>query len=256
MAGNRGKDWGKDKKFAEGQAEQVLDTLFFDFIDLAKKLQPKVVVAENVKGMLMGEAKQYVRKVYDEFQRAGYQLKVRPYLLNAATMGVPQRRERIFFVAIRNDLSNQFMEQLDMFQVAPKLDLEFNEDEIPYKYIRDTKGNESALGLPKMIRKYWLLCQAGNYFNTVHPKGSYFNEAKLHPDKVIPTIRSKGFPYDSAVERVLFDSEGCKAGTYPLDYVFSTRKAKYLIGMSVPPVMVAQIATRIYDQWLSKLKNN
>ena len=57
MAGNRGDDWGKEKKFREGQAEQVLDTLFFDFIDLAKKLQPKVVVAENVKGLLLGSAR-------------------------------------------------------------------------------------------------------------------------------------------------------------------------------------------------------
>ena len=58
MAGNREKDWGKEKKFREGQAEQVLDTLFFDFIDLAKKLQPKIVIAENVKGILLGEAKE------------------------------------------------------------------------------------------------------------------------------------------------------------------------------------------------------
>ena len=62
MAGNRGKDWGKEKKFREGQSKQVLDTLFFDFIDLAKKLQPKVVIAENVKGVLLGEAKDYVKK--------------------------------------------------------------------------------------------------------------------------------------------------------------------------------------------------
>ena len=34
MTGNREKDWGKKKKFREGQAEQVLDNLFFDFIDL------------------------------------------------------------------------------------------------------------------------------------------------------------------------------------------------------------------------------
>ena len=67
MAGNREKDWGKDKVFREGQAMQVLDTLFFDFIDLAKKLQPKVVVAENVKGLLLGEAKAYVRQIYREY---------------------------------------------------------------------------------------------------------------------------------------------------------------------------------------------
>ena len=79
MAGNREKDWGKEKKFREGQADQVLDNLFFDFIDLAKKLQPKVVVSENVKGMLLGNAKQYVRRIYAAFQEAGYQLRVSPY---------------------------------------------------------------------------------------------------------------------------------------------------------------------------------
>lgn len=72
IAGSREDAWGKMKHFREGQAEQVLDTLFFDFIDLAKKLQPKVVVAENVKGLLLGEAKDYVRRIYDGFEDAGY----------------------------------------------------------------------------------------------------------------------------------------------------------------------------------------
>ena len=41
--------------------------VFFDFIDLAKELQPKIVIAENVKGLLMGNAKDYVIKIYNEF---------------------------------------------------------------------------------------------------------------------------------------------------------------------------------------------
>jgi DNA (cytosine-5)-methyltransferase 1 len=53
MAGRREKDWGKVKKFKEGQTPQILDTLFYDFIDLAKKLQPKIVIAENVTGILI-----------------------------------------------------------------------------------------------------------------------------------------------------------------------------------------------------------
>ena len=72
MAGTREKDWGKEKKFREGQALQVLDNLFFDFIDLAKELQPKIVVAENVKGLLQGGAKSYVRQIYRDFDLAGY----------------------------------------------------------------------------------------------------------------------------------------------------------------------------------------
>jgi len=72
MAGSREADWGKEKKFREGQAEQVLDTLFFDFIELAKKLQPKVVIAENVKGLLLGDARAYVSRNYEAFDEAGY----------------------------------------------------------------------------------------------------------------------------------------------------------------------------------------
>jgi DNA (cytosine-5)-methyltransferase 1 len=59
---------------------------------------------------------------------------------------------------------------------------------------------------------------------------------------------------------VLFDKkrnrnkkELCDCGTYPHDYEFLTNKPEYLIGMSVPPVMTAQIASRIYEQWLSKM---
>jgi DNA (cytosine-5)-methyltransferase 1 len=97
MAGSREKGWGKKKKFREGQAEQTLDDLFFDFIELARKLQPKVVVAENVKGMLQGNAKGYVKQIIGLFNVVGYDVQL--FLLNAATMGVPQKRERVFLFA-------------------------------------------------------------------------------------------------------------------------------------------------------------
>lgn len=106
IAGNREKDWGKEKKFREGQSAQVLDTLFFDFIALARVLQPKVVVAENVKGLLMGSAIDYVRRIYKDFDNAGYYCQ--HFLLDASKMGVPQKRERIFFICIRHDLGINF----------------------------------------------------------------------------------------------------------------------------------------------------
>ncbi|MFT5450574.1 MAG: DNA (cytosine-5)-methyltransferase 1 [Enterobacterales bacterium] len=255
MAGNREKDWGKEKKFREGQADQVLDTLFFDFIDLAKELQPKVVVAENVSGMMMGEAKEYVKKVYTEFQNAGYQLRIEPYLLDASTMGVPQRRRRVFFVALRNDLAGQFMEQVDMFQSAPKLDLEFNDKIVPYKEIQDHTDKSVLSHLA--VSKLWDLCAAGESFSTVHPKGSFFNGSKAHPDKVVPTITAqpggtRGV-WSHTTKRPLNDLEIKKAGTYPMDYIFNDCPVVYLVGMSVPPVMTAQVASRIHEQWLSKL---
>jgi len=87
MAGSRESQWGKEKKFREGQAEQVLDDLFFHFIATAAKLNPKIVVAENVKGLIMGNARGYVKQIFNEFDKIGYDCQL--FLLNAAFMGVP-----------------------------------------------------------------------------------------------------------------------------------------------------------------------
>jgi DNA (cytosine-5)-methyltransferase 1 len=257
MAGNRESDWGKEKVFREGQAEQVLDTLFFDFIDLAKKLQPKVVIAENVKGLMLGEAKQYVRKIYAAFQDAGYQLRITPYLLDASKMGVPQKRERVFFVALRNDLAGQFMEQIDMFQSAPKLDLNFDEPEIKYGELADYEGDL----ISDHVMKAWE-CRAPGDLSIADSKEragmkvSDMNTGYVFEDKVCQTLTAKG-RYGSLLFSKpirLSKNEFCKIGSYPLDYNFNGNPWGYVIGMSVPPLMTAQIATRVYTQWLAALK--
>lgn len=257
MAGNREKDWGKEKKFREGQAEQVLDNLFFDFIDLAKELQPKVVVAENVSGLMMGAAKEYVKRIYKAFKDAGYQLRIEPYLLDASTMGVPQRRRRVFFIALRNDIADPFMEQVDMFQQAPKLDLNFHEPDILFKDLADYKG----VTITEYAKRAW---------DKRHPtdnniadskkragmKVSDMNTGYVFDEKVCQTLTSKGacgsLLYSKPIR--LSKDEFCKIGSFPLDYNFVSNFG-YMIGMSVPPVMTAQIASRIYEQWLIKICN-
>jgi len=251
MAGNREKDWGKEKKFREGQAMQVLDNLFFDFIDLAKKLQPKVVVAENVKGLLLGSAKKYVIEIYKQFDEAGYY--VQHWLLDASKMGVPQRRERVFFIALRKDLAEPFMVQKDMFTVVPELKLEFNEPEICYGEFADASDTETKSNT--IVSEYWHKVNEGQSFSVAHEKGSYFGDYKESLNKPLQTII--GEPnhggWHPFIQRMLNQKELCNGGTYPIDYDFKGMKPKYLIGMSVPPVMTAQIATENYNQWLSKL---
>lgn len=256
MAGNREKDWGKEKKFREGQAEQVLDNLFFDFIDLAKKLQPKVVVAENVKGLLLGAAKDYVRRIYKAFNEAGYSLRIEPYLLDASKMGVPQRRERVFFIAIRNDLAKPFLEQVDMFQIAPKLDLNFNELPINFYEVFENNSNERQL-LGEALRLWHKRIDTDkdleNVSNREGRPNFMFNHKFIKKSKVANTITGNDNCCLYEEPRYRSKSELCKCGTYPMDYDFKINKPEYLIGMSVPPVMTAQIATEIYNQWLSKL---
>tara|TARA_R110000803_G_C11946369_1_gene317159 strand:- start:139 stop:1149 length:1011 start_codon:yes stop_codon:yes gene_type:complete len=225
MAGNREKDWGKTKTFREGQSKQRLDDLFFDYIKLAKKLQPKVVIAENVKGLIQGNAKSYVHRIKKEFELAGY--KVQLFLLNAASMGVPQKRERVFFICQRNDLN------------LPKLNLKFSETSILFSQISEVHSEGL---LTEKYSQYWDEAKQGESV------GKFKAIKKLKLNSVSNTITT-GDIYHPTQKRTLSKNEYCKIGSYPLDYCFKKIDPKYLIGMSVPPIMTAQIAHQIYLQW-------
>jgi DNA (cytosine-5)-methyltransferase 1 len=241
MAGNREKDWGKTKVFREGQAEQRLDDLFFDYIALAKKLQPKVVIAENVKGLIQGNAKAYVHRIKKEFEAAGY--KVQLFLLNAASMGVPQKRERVFFICQRNDLN------------FPKLELKFSEVAILFKDIEPIKGKE--IKKDTQYFEYWnLMISTDKDFCDINKrlkrKPNGFGKHFLQMNYTPGTIVSGDSYFMGSNKNEVSNVDLCKIGTYPLDYNFKKIEPKYLIGMSVPPVMTAQIATEIYNQWFKK----
>ena len=112
-AGSRDKAWGKEKHFAEGQKLQTLDDLVFIYCDTILKLKPKTFLLENVSGIIKGNAKSYSRRIVEYLTANGYDVQV--FCLNAATMGVPQLRERVFFIGHKKEYH------------LPKLVLNFNE---------------------------------------------------------------------------------------------------------------------------------
>lgn len=249
MAGNREQDWGKEKKFREGQADQILDTLFFDFIDLGLKLQPKVIIAENVKGLLLGEAQKYVRRIMIAFDDAGYYVDYK--LLNAARMGVPQRRERVFFYAIRKDLYQG--EFADMFGVNPVLELEFDEIDIPYKEIQT---NADRKPLQDSLYKAYEYCREHNtsdfakYYEEKEGKRKAFNTRLIFDNQVCDTITSGCAHVINNKCSYINDEEIIHASAFPADFNFENNQVKYICGMSVPPIMMARIANEVYKQWL------
>lgn len=229
LAGDRGKTWGIKKKFKEGQAEQILDTLFFDFIDLAKKLQSKLFIAENVKGLIQGKAVKYLEKVYKELDKAGYV--ANHYLLDASKMGVPQKRERVFVIGIRKDLAAPFVKKHGLFGYKLKLDMTFNEKEIPLRMF--------AKGKPKTDRMNYLSDRFGDVVVNLNK-----------PSQTLTTINR--YWLDS--NNVLDDDTIAQIGTFPLDYQYPNKNKLYVNAMAVPPVLMAQVAKRIHEQILSKIQ--
>ena len=241
MAGNREDDWGVEKVFREGQALQSLDDLFFDYIKLVNKLRPKVALAENVTGLIKGNARAYVSDIIKEFKAIGY--RVQMFQLNAASMGVPQRRERIFFIALRNDI------------ILPPLKLSFHAEPVTFGIIEDQVQNVFGKPITEIIKPYWAMTKPGKPLSKVHPKGHYFNSYKVNRSHVVITVAANdGARYIHHSEPFKISDECLKLiGSFPMDYNFLDVRPQYLIGMSVPPVMIANIAHEIYVQWLSKL---
>ena len=238
-AGKREDGWNIEKRFREGQAKQRLDDLFFYFIDVAKRFQPKVVIAENVKGLITGAAKGWVNQIVKAFDEAGYSVQM--FLFNAAKMGVPQRRERVFFIAHRKDLN------------LPKLKMMFDSKPIPFSEVREPYGKPvSENSLAYRLLKYRLPTDRdlSDINRRIRKKHSGFTLALAHDDEPIQTITSGGDQYRMCDGMLMTDRDIINCQTFPQDYDFMGQSVQYVCGMSVPPVMMAKISEQVYLQWL------
>ena len=248
MAGSREKTWGKEKKFREGQSHQVLDDLFFSYLDMVELLQPRVFVAENVKGILIGKAKGYAKAIVQRAKEIGYSVQV--FLVDATNCGVPQKRQRVFFVGTRET----------------KPPLVWN-PKSPVVSFNDACGDivngsndleEVTLKIGTERRKYWEKTKPGEYLSANHPKGYFFTFKKNALDNPVGTICGSSNAFHGKEPRLFTWKELLRLGTFPDDYNAITKKSKgtkagkyhYVVGMSVPPFMIRSLAKAIEKQWL------
>ena len=76
--------------------------LYKEMVRIVRAKQPKVFIAENVKGFMTLYRGKIIKLVREAFEEAGYTISTT--LIKASEYGVPQRRERVIMVGIRNDL--------------------------------------------------------------------------------------------------------------------------------------------------------
>ena len=241
MAGSREKAWGKEKIFAEGQALQTLDDLVFVYCETIKKLHPKVFLLENVKGLAVGNARSYLRRIFDTLNAAGYTCQV--FILNAASMGVPQMRERCFVIGRRKDLD------------LPPVKLSFNEPPILFGDIIDKTDQKN--NLPPFAQKAYEVRRPedSRIYDTNRRefgKNSGYTNFWTPEDKVCHTLCTTEL-YLTSIPRSMNETELLKVSTFPQDYQYpNIGRLRFLTGMSVPPVMTAQVAHQIAVQVFGK----
>jgi DNA (cytosine-5)-methyltransferase 1 len=236
-AGAREKKWGTAHSFREGQVKQRLDDLFMHFIEVGKRLQPKVIVAENVQGLLKGNAKGYVKEIFAAYREAGYRPQL--FLLNSAKMGVPQARPRTFFVASREDLD------------LGKIRLDFDERLVTLREALKGTSPKGAKPLGPKAARLWANTVQGDSFSKA-AGGSWFTWYRLAWTRPAGTIVSGSPPGHPEEPRHLSPSEMVRVQSFPDDYNFLDNDSNYVCGMSVPPFMTQRVALAIREQWLKK----
>lgn len=247
MAGSREAGRGKEKHFREGQSKQVLSDLFFDYLGLVGRLRPKVAIAENVKGMLIGNAKGYTKMVMARFRELGYRPQL--FLLNAADCGVPQRRERVFFCAVREDLGAQPLKLAPVHRWVSACEATIDLQTLTADEVRETKPTKEAL-------QFWAKTRPGGSFAKAKEratgKANGFGRIRIDGDSASATLTAKSADFYHWSEcRKLTLRELKRLGSFPDDYQFeSARIGGYMIGMSVPPKMTEQVARAVCEQWL------
>ena len=238
MAGKRERGWGVEKKFREGQKTQTLDDLFFVFLDTVEKLKPKVVVAENVAGLLVGNARGYVREIINRFREIGYEVQI--FKLDAAFMDVPQKRERVFFIANRMGYS--------------AIRLDFHHRPILFKEVRTTEGKE--INPDSLLAKRMRFVKPGDrkimdVLKRMYGKDNNYSTHLVADNRVCNTLTSSGSYIRTADKKLMADGDFINVQSFPQDYNFCGNSVQYVCGMSVPPNMMANIANEIWRQWLA-----
>lgn len=222
------KHWGKVKGYSD--TSQRTDDLFFEYSRLLRELKPKVFVAENVKGLIRGVAKGYFKVIMRELRECGYRVKAQ--LLDSKWLGVPQRRERLIFIGVREDL------ELDPVYPKP-----LQHQVTVREAIHDLVDGE-----------VWLMGQGRGRFE--------------HVDQPTRTITCNGYVGSWTEQSVQIKRGGellpyrqftipeCRRLCgFPDDFelVGSDRQKWERLGRAVPPVMMFHVAKTLQTEVLDKL---
>ena len=249
--GLREAGWGKVKNYSS--TKQRVDDLFFEYARIVEDMMPKVIVAENVKGLTLGKAKDVLSEIILTFNKIGYNVKYD--VLDASDYGVPQKRERLIFIGVRND-----------FKIDPILPKPLGTKKITTKEaIEDLlhKGTDQVNNSKRdvLIKKYFPAGTTSKDIKEISKKlGIKVYEQSFRRDKwnePYYTIKQHHTrPYHPQVDRLMSIWEAMRIQTFPDDFILphSPTQNWERIGRAVPPELMKHIALCVKNNILDKIE--
>lgn len=206
--------------------------LYLSMAEVVKLVNPKIFLAENVKGLLSWENGLGIRTMINDFEKLGYDVEYK--LLNTADYGVPQTRERVVILGTRKDLRGKIKWPQPTHGTKEKPWLTLGE----------------AIGDLENDKKHFCLPNSG------------YSKAKLFPgtqgntvtkaDKPGPTMRAEhhgNIEFHYKLPRRLSAREAARIQSFPDDFVFvqSTTDAYRQVGNAVAPIFAWHLAQTLKE---------
>jgi len=275
---------GKIKNINEA-SEETRGKLYMWMKRVIEITQPKMFIAENVKGLVnLENVKDIIQKDFSSINGNGYFV-FDPQVLHAADYGVPQSRERVIFIGVKKSaLKGDMLKKLQKKILSPDIN--------PYPKPTHAYTHKSEILAPHVkLSDVFSLLQEPNLSDDLSQK--YFSKAKymgahcqgqteIKMNGIAPTIRSEHHGNiefrrlsvehggkqleeleQGLIERRMTPRECGMAQTFPIDYEFvienkQKRKGSFLvspsqaykiIGNAVPPLLAHHIAKRLEKIW-------
>lgn len=224
-------------------ASDARNELYKQLIRVIHDKNPKFFLAENVKGITNLEHGDVFKMILDDFKSLGYHVEYR--ILNAADYGVPQTRQRVIIVGVRNDIDWE------------------------YHFPEKTHCKDAANGLKKWVSVSEALAnlpdpdEENDVLNHTYSKyklniNGYIGHRLLDPDKPAPTVTARGDNRGGVVihphpngKRRMSCRELAIIQSFPLDYEFCGNNSSIYrqIGNAVPPLMAKAVA-EMFNKYL------
>ena len=292
MSGTKQKGWNKEK-VAYGMKQQNIEDLTWEMIRITSEMKPKVVICENVKGLTMDYAKQHLDRMCADFEKEGYTTTYK--VLNGIHFGVPQKRQRVFIVSVRNDvlddigmpwmlISSLFPEganeeptiedaigdlRLDNENSVEAYELcETMKTSAKYKWLKRLEKNPNrVVSVGDDVVGPWydkVIAHRRKMGKSIpEAKHSFYQSRRVPWNQASHTLSEQGMMTSLAVhlhpeeDRVFTTKEGARIMTLPEDYINTGTLNERLarIGLMVAPMMMKHLAESIYEKVLEPYNN-
>ena len=209
--------------------------LFFEICRILRDKKPKCFIAENVKGLLSANNKQAFPLIFEEFERCGYNVTAK--LINAVNFGVPQKRERVIIVGIREDLKASFdFAKVDSHCIATPLSAVID-DEVPEKYYFSQKAVDGMMKNRESMNKG----RAQDITQPCNTVGAHLAKVSLNSTDPVLQVEERF--------RRFTPREVARIQSFPETFkLIGAESAQYrALGNAIPPVMFWHIARAVCD---------